>query len=64
MFTFMKRIAHFENRMDDSIEKFAFQHQFLGFCMFFIGMPLATLAVVCVCTAMVTLPIAFLFGWI
>ena len=36
MLTFMKRISHFESRMDDSIEKFAFHHQFLGFCMFFI----------------------------
>lgn len=64
MFTFIKRISRFERHMDDSIEKFVFHHQFLGFCMIFIGMPLATLAAVCVCAAMITLPIAFLFGWI
>ena len=32
--------------------------------MIFIGMPLVTLAAVCVCTTIITLPIAFLLGWI
>lgn len=64
MFTFRKRVSRFENHMDDSIKKFVFHHQFLGLCMVFVGMPLFTLAAICVCTAMVALPLAFLFGWI
>lgn len=64
MFTLIKRVSRFENRIDTSLEKFVFHHQFLGFFMIFVGMPLVTLAAVCICTAMIALPIAFLFGWI
>lgn len=64
MFTFIKRVSRFENRIDTSIEKFVFHHQFLGFFMIFVGMPLVTLAAVCVCTTILALPIAFLLGWI
>lgn len=61
---FIKHVSRLENRMDDSIEKFVFHHQFLGFCMVFIGIPFVILAAVCVCTAVIVLPMAFLFGWI
>lgn len=64
MFTFFKRVSRFENRIDTSLEKFVFHHQFLGFFMIFVRMPLVTLAAVCVCTTILALPIAFLFGWI
>lgn len=64
MFTFIKRVSRFENRIDTSLEKFVFHHQFLGFFMIFVGMPLVTLAAVCVCTTILALLIAFLFGWI
>ena len=60
MFTLIKSVSRFENHIDASIEKFIFHHKFLGFLMIFIGMPLVTLAAVCVCTTI----IAFLFGWI
>ena len=58
MLTFIKRVSRFENHVDDAMEKFVFHHKFLGFLMIFIGMPLAILAAVCVCTTMIT----FLFG--
>lgn len=64
MFTFFKRVSRFENRIDTSLEKFVFHHQFLGFFMIFVGMPLVTLAAVCECTTILALPIAFLFCWI
>lgn len=64
MFTLIKSVSRFENHIDASIEKFIFHHKFLGFLMIFIGMPFVTLAAVCVCTTIITLPIAFLFGWI
>lgn len=59
---FIKHVSRLENRMDDSIEKFVFHHQFFWFCMIFIGVPFVILAAVCVCTAMIVLPMAFLFG--
>ena len=58
MLTFLKRVSRFETHVDDAMEKFVFHHKFLGFLMIFIGMPLAILAAVCVCTTMIT----FLFG--
>ena len=62
MFTFRKRVSRFENHVDDAMDKFMFHHKFLGILMIFIGMPLAILTAVCVCTTMITLLITFLFG--
>ena len=62
MFTFRKRVSRFENQEDDAMDKFMFHHKFLGLLMIFIGMPLAILTAVCVCTTMITLLITFLFG--
>ena len=62
MFTFIKRVSRFENHVDDAMDKFMFHHKFLGLLMIFIGMPLAILTAVCVCTTMITLLITFLFG--
>ena len=64
MFTLIKRVSRFENHIDDSMERFVFHHKFFGFLMIFIGMPLVTLATVCICTTIITLPIVFMFGWI
>lgn len=64
MFTLIKRISRFENHIDTSIEKFIFHHRFLGLLLIFVGMPLVTLVAVCVCTTIIALPIAFMFGWI
>ena len=63
MLTFMKRVSRFENHIDTSIERFLFHHKFLGFIFIFIGIPLVTLAAVCICTTAIVLPIAFIFGW-
>lgn len=62
MFTFRKRVSRFENHVDDAMDKFIFHHKFLGLLMIFIGMPLAILTAVCVCSTMITLLITFLFG--
>ena len=61
MFGFIKRVSRFENHIDALIERFVFHHKVLGFLMIFVGMPLVTLAAVCVCTTIITLPMAFLF---
>ena len=59
-----KRVSRFENHVDAAMEKFLFHHRLLVFLLIFIGMPLVTLAAVCVCTTIITFPIAFMFGWI
>ncbi len=64
MFALMKRVSRIENRIDASIEKFVFRHRVLGFLLIFIGTPLATLAAVCAGTALITLPLALIFGWV
>lgn len=63
MFTLIKRISRFENHMDASIERFIFRHKFWGFIIIFIGVPFVTLAAVCICTTIITLSFAFIFGW-
>ncbi len=63
MFTLIKRISRFENHMDASIERFIFRHKFWGFIIIFIGIPFVTLAAVCICTTIIALSFAFIFGW-
>ena len=62
MSAFIKRVSRFENRMDALMERFIFHHKLLGLLLIFIGMLLITLAAVCVCTMLIVLPIALLFG--
>lgn len=64
MFALKKRVSRFESHVDAAMEKFLFHHRLLGLFMIFVGMPLVTLVAVCVCTTIITLPIALLFGWI
>lgn len=64
MFTIIKRVSCFENRIDTSMEKFMFHHKFLGLFLIFVGMPVVTPVAVCACTTMITLPLAFMLGWI
>ena len=62
MSAFIKCVSRFENRMDALMERFIFHHKLLGLLLIFIGMPFITLAAVCVCTMLIVLPIALLFG--
>lgn len=62
MSAFIKRVSRFENRMDALMERFIFHHKLLGLLLIFIGMPFITLAAVCVCTMLIVLLIALLFG--
>ena len=63
MSSFMKRISRFESHIDAAIEKFVFHNRVLGLLIIFIGMPLVTLAAVYVCTTIIILPFALMFGW-
>ena len=64
MSTVRKRISRVENHMDAAMETFIFQRKLLVFFIIFVGMPLVTLAAVCVGTTVIAVPIAFLLGWI
>ena len=43
-----ERLIHWGEQFDASMERYIFHHRFLGFLMVFIGMPLVTLAAVCI----------------
>lgn len=62
MFAWKKRISHIEKQVDASMERFIFHHKVLGMLMIFIGMPLLTLAAVCVCTTVIIAPVVLLMS--
>ena len=64
MLTLLKRVSHFEKKMDASMERFMFHHRVWGFLKMFIGMPIFTLAAVCACTTIVIFPMALVCGWL
>lgn len=64
MFTLIQRVSCFERQMDTRMEKFIVHHPFWGMFLIFIGLPLVTLAAVCVRTIIAALFMAFLFGWV
>ena len=64
MMTWKTRLLHFERMCDGLVEHFLLQHKILGFLLIFIGMPLVTLAAVCICSTLIVLPIAWLWGLI
>ncbi len=64
MTALLKSIHKFEDKFDRRAERFAFRHPYLAFFAMFIGMPIFILAAVAVCTTVVTLPLALVFGWL
>ena len=64
MMIWKTRLLHFERMCDGLVEHFLLQHKILGFLLIFIGMPLVTLAAVCICSTLIVLPIAWLWGLI
>ena len=60
--TMKKQLHYFETRFDTALEHFLFHHRFLGFLTIFIGLPLAVLALVYASTAMIMLPLIWIFG--
>lgn len=64
MIALKKKLVHFENRMDTGLERFVNRHHILGYVIIFGGMPLATLAMVSLCTVVLALPLGWLLGCI
>lgn len=64
----MTRILNFihkaEQRFDNAATHFVYHHPFLGYLVAFVGVPLLILVAVFVCTTILALPIAWIFGWI
>ena len=63
MFALIKLDSRWGKHRNAVRERCVFRNHFLAFGMLCIGMPCIVLAAVCVCTAAVVLPIAFLFHW-
>lgn len=59
-----KSIRKFEREFDVRAERFFWKHPFLGFLSVFVGMPIFVLICVCVSTAVIALPAAWLFGFL
>lgn len=59
----LKCIHRCESKFDEKAARFVYRHPLLGFLAVFVGMPIFVLVAVCVCAAIVALPMAWLFGW-
>ncbi|MFR1832709.1 MAG: hypothetical protein ACLSX5_06090 [Lachnospiraceae bacterium] len=59
-----KSIVRLQNRFDKTAERFAFRHPYGAFLAMFVGVPLFALLAVSISTVCVTLPIAWIFGWL
>lgn len=59
-----RTIRKYEYRFDVKAENFIWHHPLLGFFLIFVGMPLFVLLCVCVSTAAIAFPMAWLFGWL
>ena len=57
MVMLLKRLSRLEAQMDNAMERFLFHHHILGFLVIFIGIPLITLAAVCLFTAAIVFPL-------
>ena len=64
MIALKKKLVRFENRMDTGLEHFVNHHHIWGYIVIFGGMPLATLAMVGLCTIVLALPLGWLLGCI
>ena len=64
MIALKKKLVHFEDRMDAGLEHFVNRHHIWGYIVIFGGMPLATLAMVGLCTIVLALPLGWLLGCI
>lgn len=60
----LKSIHTVESKFNRIAERFAFRHPYLTYLAMFIGVPVVILSAVAFCTAVVTLPLALIFGWL
>lgn len=59
-----KTIRKLEYEFDKKAERFIWKHPFFGSLFVFVGMPVFVLVCVCIGTAAIAFPMAWLFGWL
>lgn len=59
-----KAIQKWEREFDRRTEQFIWNHPLLGFLSIFVGMPLFILICVCISTAAIAFPMAWILGWL
>ena len=64
MLTVFKTIHEFDKRIEAPAERFAFKHPYISFLTLFIGIPICVLTAVFFFTAIITVPIALISGWL
>lgn len=64
MSKFLNLIRRTELKFDSAAEHFFWRHPLVGYISIFIGMPIAVLVAVFVCTVAISFPIAWFFGWL
>ena len=64
MLTVFKTIHELDKRIEAHAEHFSFKHPYISFFVLFIGMPICVLAAVFFFTVIITVPIAWIFGWL
>lgn len=62
--TILQTIRKYEREFDLRAERFLWKHPFLGSLCVFVGMPIFVLICVCVSTAVIVLPVAWLLGFL
>ena len=60
----LKHIHQLDKRLEQYMGRFAARHPGMFFFMTFIGMPALILLVVAALTVIITLPVAWIFGWL
>lgn len=59
----MRSIRRFEHEFDRKAEQFAWKHPFAGALSVFVGLPVFILLSVCISTAALVFPMAWILGW-
>lgn len=60
----IKSVRSIESRFDKAMEKFSFHHPYIASLTMIIVLPVFILTAVCVGTAIISLPIALIMGWV
>ncbi|RHP32053.1 hypothetical protein [Lachnotalea sp. AF33-28] len=63
MTAILESLHKFERGFDERVQRFALYHPCLALFAAFAGIPIFLLGAVAVCTALITLPLALIFGF-
>lgn len=63
MIQILNSIHNAEHRLNNAVERMFFHHPYLSCLLVFIGMPIAIIVAVSVCTTIFAFLLAFIFNW-